>query len=67
MNLILRSKKKFILFCIDTLSLQNITHDLINESYKKESSIDINDLQQRIDSMQQQLIHYQQSDECPIQ
>lgn len=40
---------------------------MIDESSKKESSFDINDLQHRLDSMQHQLIHYQQSDECPIQ
>lgn len=52
---------------LDTISLQEIADDPLNDDTKEHKSIEINDLKKRIDIMHKRLIHIHQCDDCLIQ
>ncbi len=56
-----------IFFCLDTISLQNIADNLPNDTYKEDESIDLTNLQTRIDTMRKRLSNIHQCDDCVIQ
>lgn len=57
----------FFLVLLDSVSLQEMTDDSSNDNTKTEVSIEINDLQKRIDNMRKRLTNIYQYDDCLIQ
>ncbi|CAF3865530.1 unnamed protein product, partial [Rotaria sordida] len=51
----------------NTVSLQEIVDDSSNDNIKTQDSIQINDLQKRIDTMHKRLTNIHQCDDCLIQ
>jgi hypothetical protein len=52
---------------IDTVSLQEIADHPSNNNLKEQESIEIYDLQKRIDIMHKKLLNIHQCDDCLIQ
>ncbi|CAF4947812.1 unnamed protein product, partial [Rotaria sp. Silwood1] len=51
----------------NTVSLQEIADNSLNDNTKTQDSIQINDLEKRIDTMHKRLMNIHQSDDCLIQ
>jgi hypothetical protein len=58
---------KTFLYFTDTVSLQEIADDPLNDEIKDRCSIEINNLQERIDIMHKRLTDSDQCDDCLIQ